>query len=160
MEEVLYSDAFSVDGESRYEIEFSLDYLATESKLNLRYRIPNGYEIRVIPRYRQKMNKSDEAKFRVDIVRKVLLRVVAMVFSSDLDMNIQNIFLTGYLDYFDSSIGTHEQKNVIQFKVDRNLFDKIDLERVNVADLYEKRIKPKVSEKLFLNEPVDLKDVK
>jgi len=160
MEEVLYSDDFSVDGGTRYEINVSLDYLGNQSQLNVRYRIPNEYEIRVIPRYRQKMSKADEAEFRIDIVKKILLRMVAMVFLSDIDMNIQNVFLIGYLDYFDSSIGTHEQKNVIQFKMNRTLFNKIDLERVRVTDLYEKRIKPKISEKLYLKEPVDLKEIK
>ena len=160
MREVIYSDDFSVDGENRYEIGFSLDYLEDQSQLNVRYRIPNEYEIRVVSRYRQKINKADEAKFRIDIVKKVLLRVITIVFLSDVDMNVQKIFLTGYLDYFDSSIGANEQKNVIQLKMDRTLFDKIDFERVSVGDLYEKRIKPKMSEKLYLKEPVDLKEIK
>lgn len=160
MKEVLYSDDFSVDGENRYEIDVSLDYLEDQSQLNVCYRIPNEYEIRVIPRYRQKMNKADEANFRIDIVKKVLLRVATMVFLSDIDMNIQKIFLTGYLDYFDSSIGADECKNVIQLKMDRTLFDKIDFEKVSVADLYEKRIKPKMSGMLYLKEPVDLKEIK
>ncbi len=160
MKEVLYSDDFSVDGENRYEIDVSLDYLKDQSQLNVSYRIPNDYEIRVIPRYRQKINKADEAKFRIDIVKKVLLRIVTIIFLSDVDMNVQKIFLTGYLDYFDSSIGANEQKNVIQLKMDRTLFDKIDFEGVSVGDLYEKRIKPKMSEKLYLKEPVDLKEIK
>jgi len=169
IEHALNSDNFSVDFQHQFDINVrSIDYNSESSELLFSYRIPDLEEILVFSRYEYD-EEEDEIKpiepdkklaleRRMSIARSILLRAAVMVYLSDAYQNIKNVYITGFLLYYDSAFGDMQIKNVIKVGISKEDFDNTKLETVKVEELFKRRLNAQESSGLYSKKPYELKE--
>lgn len=164
---VLQQDSYSTDLESQFLIDVAdLQYDEVNKKLSFAYRIPNKEEIltfssfvydreqdEILPK---SIDEKHQSVQRNHIMHRVLLRPLIMIYSSDLYGFINDVEITGFLEYYDPAYGTRRRKNVVIFHMSRDEFLQTDFEKVNVESLYSQRLKAKESSGLYSKEPKEI----
>lgn len=157
---VLQQDNYTVDFESRCHIEVAdVWYDLENKKLCLAYRIPNKEEILTFSSFVYDtesdsiQTKPIEEKYqlvqRMHIMHSVLLRALIIVYESDKYAFLEDVEITGFLEYFDSLFGTVRRKDVVNFHMNRNEYIQTDFKNVNVEALFSSRLKAKESTGLY-----------
>ena len=82
-----------------------------------------------------------------------------MLYLSDSYGNLEDVNITGFFEYFDSSYGKFHKKNVINFHMTREEFEKTDFSQVRVSSLFDSRLKPKKSKGIYSLETTDVKEL-
>lgn len=171
--EALLSDIFTLDileENEPYLINVIIDGYINESKeISYHYRIPNHEEICVIDKYIYDEDKEiiiskdiDEKHagiIRLKVARALILRSAALIFESDNYQNIESVKITGFLEYYDTALGNWECIDVMKVNVSREYYNKINPERSNLKDLFERKLKVKESRGLYIKRPYELKHV-
>lgn len=166
----LGKDQYSVDYLNDYAFEaenFSFD--REKGILKFAYRIPEADEILTFKgfRYDEDLDKIQPEPIdekhqyiqRIDIMRKILTRVMEMIYYSDVYHFINDLEITGFLVYYDDSFGTKRRKDVVRFSISRQDFYETNFETVNIKSLFEDRIKPKMSAGLYKKSSKEIKDI-
>ena len=82
-----------------------------------------------------------------------------MVYESDSYEFLDDVKITGFVEYFDSSYGKKRRKDVISFHMNREEFYDTNFEKVNVEKLFSARIRPKQSSNLYSKKEEDIFDI-
>lgn len=160
--DILLSDYFSINifEDWAYEIDVrDFEYCTELSELSFSYRIPDAEEICVIKRFlfdeknnrvdTEDLEKTKAKETRLRIVESILLRAMATVFCSDNYEHVDRINITGFMHYFDPAYGNYEIAKVINVKISRDVFSKINPEQVDLDELFKRLLKAKVSGGLY-----------
>lgn len=167
---VLHSDIYSTNFRDDYPIQVDdLKYDADSSTLSLKYKIPTEEEMLLCNRFEfnpefneivpSPIDKKERELLREGITQKVLTRVLQMLYLSDSYGNLEDVNITGFFEYFDSSYGKFHKKNVINFHMTREEFEKTDFSQVRVSSLFDSRLKPKKSKGIYSLETTDVKEL-
>lgn len=170
LEDALYSDDFSTDGENPFEIKCRIsDYKEESGELFLCYRIPRSEEINAVRSYvyDDKVNEvvakrilgKFAKKYKLHIARSLLLRAVAMVYRSDAYEKIRTISIIGCVEYYDTAFGREIVKNVMKMTISRDIFKQISLETADVDDLFDRILKHKEAPDLYNKEEWEVKEI-
>lgn len=164
---VLQHDNYSTDFESQFLIDVAdLQYDEINKKLSFAYRIPNKEEILTFSSFVYDRDQDEILPKPIDekhqlvqrnhIMHRVLLRALIMIYLSDSYGFINDVEITGFLEYYDSSYGTLRRKDVVNFHMSRDEFEQTDFEKVNVEKLYSERLKAKESFGLYSKESKEI----
>ena len=160
---VLQQDDYSTDFERQFLIDVAdLRYDEVNKKLCFAYRIPNKEEIITFSSFVYDRDQDKNVPKPIDekhIMHQVLLRPLIMIYSSDLYGFINDVEITGFIEYYDPAYGTRRRKNVVIFHMSRDEFLQTDFEKVNVESLYSQRLKAKESSGLYAKEPKEITDI-
>ena len=171
--EALLRDKFSLDileTNELYPINVIIDGYSNESKvLSYHYRIPDHEQICVIGKFLFDENEetivskdidAEHARIiRLKVARALILRSAVLIFGSDNYKNIESVNITGYLEYYDTAFGNWEYIDVMKVNISRECYNKINPERANLKDLFERKLKVKESTGLYIKRPYELKHV-
>ena len=171
-ETVLLRDEFTLDiwYEKIYFVNAAIeDYKIKSGEITYKYRIPNSEEICVIEcfSYDKKneriasndLNKSNAKARILSVARAILFRSISMIFESDAYQCINVINLTGYLNYFDSALGTWQNVNVIKLRINKDDYLKIVPENADIDELFMRVLECKESAGLYDKQPYELNEV-
>lgn len=168
------TDSFSLDFDenSTFQIQCQDVMYDPDTKLlQFKYKVPDKGDILVFGDYRYDEN-NDEAVFsriddkdterdqRIDVLQKVMLRAVLLIYMSDEYQLVENVKFTGFITYYDPSYGNNRQKNVVAFDFSRQDYIQTDFERVDVQCLFHERIKPQISKELYSKATKDIEEIK
>lgn len=171
--EILLSDNLTLDileTNELYPINVIIDGYSNESKvLSYHYRIPNHQQICVIDKFifdedgETIVSKDIDAEhariIRLKVARALILRSAVLIFGSDNYKNIESVKITGFLEYYDTAFGNWECIDVMKVNISREYYNKINPERANLKDLFERKLKVKESTGLYIKRPYELKHV-
>ena len=166
----LSRDYYSANDVNRFRPEYSIKkYLPSTGEIQLSYRIPNGEEIPAIAKYEynektdtieaRSYDTKTTADWKTKIAVSILLRTAALIFLSDHYERIKTVSITGYLRYYDSAFGCDQYKNVIYFSLPKEVFSRINLEKVNPVDLFTRVLKARISSGLYNKEPYSVTEI-
>lgn len=166
----LRQDTFSTDFLDPFQIDVvDVQYDEANKKLRFAYRIPNSEEILTFSSFYYDQDqdailpKPIEAKYQLvqkkHIMHRVLLRALIMTYASDTYGFLNDVEITGFLEYHESSYGTLRRKDVVNFHMNREEFAQTDFERVNVELLFSARLKPKESSGLYSKKAEEIADI-
>lgn len=158
--EAYYSFALRQDTLEPFQIDVAdVQYDEANKKLRFAYRIPNSEEILTFSSFYYDQDqdaifpKPIEAKYQLvqkkHIMHRILLRALIMTYASDIYGFLNDVEITGFLEYQESSYGTLRRKDVVNFHMNREEFAHTDFERVDVELLFSARLKPKESSGLY-----------
>lgn len=101
-------------------------------------------------------------KIRINLIERLLLRSVAMIMCSDKYNYVSAVNLTGFLNYYDSAYGNYRELNVAKLQISKDVFSQINLERVNVSELFKRVLNEQfhISLGLYEKEPFELSEIK
>lgn len=166
----LRQDTFSTDFLNPFQIDVAdVQYDEANKKLRFAYRIPNSEEILTFSSFYYDQDqdailpKPIEAKYQLvqkkHIMHRVLLRALIMTYASDAYGFLNDVEITGFLEYHESSYGTLRRKDVVNFHMNREEFAHTDFERVDVELLFSTRLKPKESSGLYSKKAEEIADI-
>ena len=166
----LRQDTFSTDFLDPFQIGVvDVQYDEANKKLRFAYRIPNSEEILTFSSFYYDQDqdailpKPIEAKYQLvqkkHIMHRVLLRALIMTYASDTYGFLNDVEITGFLEYHESSYGTLRRKDVVNFHMNRKEFAQTDFERVDVELLFSARLKPKESSGLYSKKAEEIADI-
>lgn len=167
---VLQQDSFSTDFQNPFQINIgSMQYDRMNKSLSFFYRIPNTEEILTFSAFVYDQDhdvivpkpapQKCELLQRTHIMHRILLRALRMVYESDSYEFLDDVKITGFVEYFDSSYGKKRRKDVISFHMNREEFYDTNFEKVNVEKLFSARIRPKQSSNLYSRKEEDIFDI-
>jgi len=146
------------------------DYDPKSLELSYFFRIPKKEEICVIDNFfydekieriiSRDLDKTRSRSFRLRIVRAILLRSVAMVFCSDVYKNVKSVNITGYLSYYEPAFGNEQRINAVKVKINKDTFDQLVPEIMNLEDFFVRVLKVKEAAGLYNKEPFELNEIK
>lgn len=150
--DVLLWDKYQVDGGVDYPIECSIDnYDHDNHYLSVSYRIPNPDEVVSVKEFKVDkktaeivpvaLSKKASAERNRQVMRSILLRVVALIYLSDTYKNIKNLRVVGYLSYYDEYYRQNERRDVVKLIVSRADFggiQRMNLDITSIDELFEK----------------------
>lgn len=170
---VLQSDDFTLDTQNYYDaVTKVLKYDAETNMLSYRYKLPDKGEICVIDKFiydeesgeilQKKFDGIHATKIRINLIERLLLRSVAMIMCSDKYNYVSAVNLTGFLNYYDSAYGNYRELNVAKLQISKDVFSQINLERVNVSELFKRVLNEQfhISLGLYEKEPFELSEIK
>lgn len=166
----LRQDTFSTDFLEPFQIDVAdVQYDEANKKLRFAYRIPNSEEILTFSSFYYDQDqdaifpKPIEAKYQLvqkkHIMHRILLRALIMTYASDIYGFLNDVEITGFLEYQESSYGTLRRKDVVNFHMNREEFAHTDFERVDVELLFSARLKPKESSGLYSKKAEEIADI-
>lgn len=167
---VLRQDTFSTDFLDPFQIDVAdVQYDEANKKLHFAYRIPNSEEILTFSSFYFNQDqdvilpKPIEAKYQLvqkkHIMHRVLLRALIMTYASDAYGFLNDVEITGFLEYHEPSYGTLRRKDVVNFHMNREEFVQTDFEKVDVELLFSARLKPKESSGLYSKKAEEIADI-
>lgn len=155
---------------TKYDMKMSiLDFQNENEKLSIQIRIPNSDEICTI-KYFQLSEQYNEP-FPIEYDKKlaikqclyvaygIMLRAATLVITSDAQKWINEVTITGFLEYYDRAFGNYTALPVIKISISKELLHKINLERIDITTLFEKKLAVKKSTGLYEKDPIDLKSL-
>lgn len=170
---VLQSDDFTLDTQNYYDaVTKVLKCDAETNMLSYRYKLPDKGEICVIDKFiydeesgeilQKKFDGIHATKIRINLIERLLLRSVAMIMCSDKYNYVSAVNLTGFLNYYDSAYGNYRELNVAKLQISKDVFSQINLERVNVSELFKRVLNEQfhISLGLYEKEPFELSEIK
>lgn len=156
----LQHDNYTTDFVNQFHIDVAdVKYDTKDKRLSYSYRIPNKEEILTFSSFNYDtksdsiLTKPIDTKYqliqRTQIMHCVLIRSLIMVYESDKYGLVDDVEITGFLEYFDQSYGKNRHKDVVNFHMSRDEYMKTDFKKVNVESLFSIRLKAKETEGFY-----------
>ncbi len=148
---VLKTSMYSFD----FDKNISAIYCQSNKKLIIDYLLPPIDIVPKVDSYRYVKTK-DEIKIIYkkekevkeiykEVILSIALRSMYELISCDISSDIENIVFNGYINDIDLSKGIYTNKYIISAMIDKNIFDEVDITRVDKLLCMKEYIKARVS---------------
>ena len=151
---VLDQDTFPLEHYERYQgCPEVIEYLKSERKLSIAYRVPCSDELCTIARYSYvkkdnvikeiQLPKSEATRYRINTARYLLLRAALLIKEANSEKVLRTIDIHGFMDV------QHSPKTVIKVTVPIRFLETRNPDGISIEDLFTNMLKAKESYSLY-----------
>lgn len=148
----------------------NVEYDPGKKQLCYAYRIPNEDEILTFSKHVydaesnsirpiDELDEKHRLNQRIRVMHSILLRSLRMVYESDAYGFLDDVKITGFLEYYDPSYGTMRHKSVAKFHMNRDAYTQTAFDSVDVEALFSDRLKPKESTDLYTKKATEISEI-
>ena len=151
---VLEQDTFQLENYDRYQgYPEVIEYLKSERKLSIAYRIPCSDELCTIARYSYikkdniikevQLPKSEATRYRLNTARYLLLRTALLINKANSEKVLCTVDIHGFMNVQNSP------KTVIRVTIPIKLLESRNLDSIAIEDLFSNMLRAKESYSLY-----------